>query len=311
MDTLSKILNSLHFNGTFYFATNFHSPWSVEVPSYKNVARFHYVTQGTCWVRIEGLEAPHLLASGDLIVIPHGTRHIISDTADRAPISLDEAFAQAQYDGQGIFQIGEGVSPHDTQLVCGHFEFSELFRHPLITHLPALIIKRENEGIDFSWIKETLRFLSHTATTKHDGSTAIIKRLSEVIFIQVIRFWSAQRDNKKGFIAALNDQHISRGLKAFHENYSAQWTVESLARESSMSRSLFSDRFKQYLDLSPMQYVTNWRMQSARQILIQSNLSLDGIAREVGYDSAAAFSKAFKRIFNQNPGEYRRLADSA
>ena len=308
MDILSKILNSLHFNGTFYFATNFHSPWSVEVPDYKNVARFHYVTQGTCWVRIEGVDPPQLLASGDIIVIPHGTRHILSDTADREPITLDEAFARERYDGQGIFKIGEGVSPHDTQLVCGHFEFSELFDHPLITHLPGCIIKHENEGIDFSWIKETLRFLSHTATTQHDGSTAIIKRLSEVIFIQVIRFWNTQKENRKGFIAALNDQHLSKGLKAFHEDYAAPWTVERLARESSMSRSLFSDRFKQYLDLSPMQYVTNWRMQSARQILIQSDLPLDGIAQQVGYDSAAAFSKAFKRLFNQNPGEYRRLA---
>jgi AraC-like DNA-binding protein len=248
------------------------------------------------------------MSSGDLIVIPHGTMHILSDTADRAPITLDEAFTQEKYDGQGIFQIGEGVSPHETQLVCGHFEFLERFTHPLITHLPDRIIKRENEGIDFNWMKDTLRFLSHTATTQHDGSSAIIKRLSEVIFIQAIRFWSTQSDAKKGFIAALSDQHLSTGLKAFHENYAADWTVEKLARESSMSRSLFSDRFKQYLDLSPMQYVTNWRMQSARQILLQSDLPLDGIAREIGYESAAAFSKAFKRTFNQNPGECRRLA---
>lgn len=308
MDTLSKILDSLHFNGTFYFATNFHSPWSVEVPKYKNVARFHYVTQGSCWVRIKGNDEAILLNSGDLIVIPHGAQHILSDTSDRPPITLDEAFAQHNYDGQGMFQIGEGLSPHETQLVCGHFEFLERFKHPLVSHLPNLIVKREGDGLDFSWMKDTLRFLSHTATTQYDGSSAIIKRLSEVIFIQAVRFWNSQSDTKKGFIAALNDQYLSNGLKAFHDDFAAEWTVEKLARESSMSRSLFSDRFKQYLDLSPMQYVTNWRMQNARQFLMHSQLPLDGIAREVGYESAAAFSKAFKRIFNQNPGEYRRLA---
>ena len=308
MDTLSRILDSLHFNGTFYFTTNFHSPWSVAVPKYKNVARFHYVTQGTLWVRIEGVETAQRLSTGDFIVIPHGLPHIISDSSDRAPIGLDEAYLQKSYDGQGVFHLGDDISPHDTQLVCGHFEFSEAFLHPLITHLPSHIIKRESEGLDFSWLRDTLRFLSHTAVTQQDGSSAIIKRLSEVIFIQVVRFWNQNSGVNKGFIAALNDRNLSNGLKAFHENYAAEWTVEKLARESSMSRSLFSERFKQYLDLSPMQYVSNWRMQSARQMLADSNLSLDGIAREVGYESAAAFSKAFKRLFNQNPGEFRRLA---
>jgi AraC-like DNA-binding protein len=261
-----------------------------------------------CWVRIEGEVEAQRLSSGDIIVIPHGTRHILSDTPSRSPISLDEAFTQSSYDGQGVFQIGDGNPLHGTQLVCGHFEFAELFKHPLISHLPNNIIKHESDGIDFSWMKDTLKLLSHTATTQHDGSSAIIKRLSEVIFIQVVRFWSSQKNPGKGFIAALNDPHLSNGLRAFHENHAADWTVEKLARESSMSRSLFADRFKQYLDLSPMQYVTNWRMQNARKILIESNLSLDSVAQKVGYDSAAAFSKAFKRMFDCNPGEYRRLA---
>ncbi len=308
MDVLSKILDSLHFNGSFYFATNFHSPWSVQVPKYKNVARFHYVTQGVCWVRIKGEAEPQLLSSGDLIVIPHGAEHILSDVSDREPISLDDAFAQTNYNGQGVFHIGEEVSPHDTQLVCGHFEFSELFVHPLISHLPNFITQCENSGVDFSWMKDTLKFLSHTAKVQHDGSSAIIKRLSEVMFIQVVRFWSNQHDENKGFIAALNDKSLSNGLKAFHDDFAADWTVEKLARESSMSRSLFADRFKHYLDLSPMQYVTNWRMQNARQMLTTSDFPLDRVANEVGYDSAAAFSKAFKRAFEISPGEYRKHA---
>lgn len=308
MDILSQILDSLHFRGSFYFATNFHSPWSVQVPQYKNVARFHYVTQGACWVRIEGTNKPQLLSSGDLIIIPHGAPHILSDTADRKPISLEEAFARSNYSGEGIFHIGEQVSPGDTQLVCGHFEFTDLFTHPLVSHLPEFITKHESSGTEFSWVKDTLKFLSHTAKTQHDGSSAIIKRLSEIIFIQTIRFWSQQNTTGKGFIAALNDRNLSNGLKAFHENFAADWTVEKLARESSMSRSLFADRFKHYLDLSPMQYVTQWRMQSARQMLAESDLSLDNIAREVGYESASAFSKTFKRLFEYSPGEFRKLS---
>ena len=145
MDTLSQILDLLHFNGTFYFSTNFHGPWSVEVPRYKNVARFHYVTQGTCWVRIVGVTEPQLLSGGDLILIPHGAIHILSDSADQPPITLDEAFVQQNYEGHGVFRIGEAVSPHDTQLVCGHFGFSNTVRHPLVDHLPEFIIANENE----------------------------------------------------------------------------------------------------------------------------------------------------------------------
>ena len=308
MDVLSRILESLRFNSSFYFATNFHSPWAVKVPHYKNVARFHYVTQGICWVRIAGVSEPQLLSSGDLIVIPHGADHILSDTADREPISLDEAFERVNYTGEGTFQIGEAISPHDTQLVCGHFEFSEQFVHPLVSHLPPLIVQKESNGTEFSWLKDTLKFLSHTAKAQHDGSTAIIKRLSEVIFIQTIRFWSKQQATKRGFVAALNDKKLANGLRIFHENYAENWTVEKLAQESNMSRSLFADRFKYYLDISPMQYVTQWRMQNAKQMLVESDLSLDGIAHKIGYESGAAFSKAFKRLFDINPGEFRKLS---
>jgi len=306
LDTLSNILDSLHFNGSFYFATSFHSPWSIEVPKFKNVARFHYVTRGLCWVRIAGEPEAKLLSTGDIVVIPHGARHILSDTADREPISLDDAFEQNNYTGQGVFTVGDGAPAHGTQLVCGHFEFSELFKHPFVSHLPSYIIKHESDGIDFSWLKDTLKLLSHTATNAHDGSSAIIKRLSEVIFIQIVRYWNEQENARKGFVAALKDRHLSDGLRAFHEDYSATWTVEKLAQASSMSRSLFAEKFKQYLEQSPMQYVTNWRMQNARIILAESDKSIDNIANEVGYESAAAFSKAFKRTFNCNPGEYRR-----
>lgn len=309
MDTLSEILSSLHFNASFYFATSFHSPWSVEVPDCKNVARFHYVSQGACWVRIKGTATPQLLSSGDIIVIPHGAEHILSDAPDRAPISLDAAFSQTEYNGEGVFRIGDGDDSHGTKLVCGHFEFSETFRHPLITHLPDHIVKKENDGIDFSWMKDILKLLSHTAANQHDGSAAIIKRLSEVIFIQMVRYWSAKVNTDKGFIAALNDQYLSNGLRAFHNNFADNWTVDKLARESGMSRSLFAEKFKKYLDVSPMQYVTNWRMQIARQMLLESTLPLDSIAVEVGYESASAFSKAFKRLFGCTPGEFRKVVD--
>ncbi|MGH1484788.1 MAG: AraC family transcriptional regulator [Cellvibrionaceae bacterium] len=306
MDTLSKILDLLRFNGAFYFATNFNAPWSIQVPPYKRVARFHYVTQGHCWVRIGGVEEPKLLSVGDLIIIPHGATHILSDQPDAEPITLDAAFTQADYDGQGVFQFGENENNHGTQLVCGHFEFNDEYRHSLIDYLPQCIICNENAGTELSWLKDSLRFLAHVAKTDQMGSSAIIKRLSEIIFIQSIRFWNDDQNNQEGFLAALNDSHISKGLRAFHNDYAADWTVEKLAEEANMSRSLFSNRFKEYLKLSPIQYVTHWRMQNAQRLLSESTLSIEQIASDVGYESLASFSKAFKRGVGKNPGEYRR-----
>lgn len=310
MDTLSRVLDLLRFNGTFYYATNFNAPWGFAVPSYKQVARFHYVTQGHCWVRINGIAEPQRLSAGDLIIVPHGAAHILSDTPDAEPISLDEAVAQAGYEGQGIFHFGEGLDNHDTQLVCGHFEFNEQHKHPLLDSLPSHIICNENAGSELSWLKDSLRFLAHVAQSEPVGSSAIIKRLSEIIFIQSIRFWHSTQTNKNGFLAALNDGQVAKGLLAFHNDISADWTVEKLAASSHMSRSLFSDRFKHYLDVSPMQYVTQWRMQNARRILSETDIALERIATETGYESLASFSKAFKRTVGKNPGEYRREQQS-
>jgi len=306
VDTLSKILDLLRFNGTFYFTTNFSAPWSIQVPQHKRVVRFHYVSQGHCWVKIEGIDTPERLSVGDLVIIPHGATHILSDQPDLAPISLEQAITQTEYDGQGVFQFGDVDDIHSTQLVCGHFQFDEDFKHPLIDYLPQSIVCNENAGSELSWLKDSLRFLAHVAKTDQVGGSAIIKRLSEIIFIQSIRFWHDDQDNKEGFLAALNDPHISKGLRAFHDDFAMDWTVEKLAEKANMSRSLFSDRFKQYLNFSPMQYVTHWRMQNARKLLSESTQSLEQIAADVGYETLASFSKAFKRIVGLNPGEYRR-----
>jgi len=306
MDTLSKILDLLRFNGIFYYATNFNAPWSIQVPNHKRVARFHYVTQGHCWVRISGLTEPQRLSAGDLIIITNGASHIISDKPDSSPIALEDAISLSGYEGHGVFQFGENITNHDTQLVCGHFEFNDEYQHPLFDYLPSSITCNENAGAEFSWLKDSLRFMAHVAQSEQVGSSAIIKRLSEIIFIQSIRFWHERQDNQEGFLAALHDPLLSKGLKAFHNNYAADWSVEKLAKESHMSRSLFSERFKQYLKLSPIQYVTHWRMQNAKRLLRESELSIDKIAVETGYETLASFSKAFKRIVNKNPGQYRR-----
>lgn len=308
MDTLSNILNMLNFNGAFYYATDFHAPWSIQVPAYKQVARFHYVVQGHCWVRMGNDEKPRLLTGGDIVIIPHGQTHVLSDSADAVPVALEAALQQSNYDGQGVFSFGDPDTSNTTKLVCGHFEFDEDFNHPLVDSLPSIISCNENAGMEFSWLKDSLQFLSHVARSDQMGAHSIIKRLSEIIFIQSVRYWHQQQSKDEGFIAALQDNHISKSLKQFHEDYACDWTVEKMASASGMSRSLFSERFRTALGMTPMAYVAQWRMQVAKKLLNESALSIDQIAATVGYESFASFSKAFKRITEVNPGEYRRNA---
>lgn len=308
MDTLSSILNALNFNSAFYYATDFHPPWSIRVPSFRRVARFHYVVQGHCWVRMDGAEKPRLLTAGDIVIVPHGQTHVLSDSQDASPLALEQAMAQSDYRGEGIFRFGDGGNSHATQLVCGHFEFDEDFDHPLVDSLPTLISCNENAGLEFSWLKDSLRFLSHVAQSEPMGAHSIIKRLSEIIFIQSIRYWYQRNADGDGFLAALQDANLSRSLLAFHRDHGCDWSVEQLARSAGMSRSLYAERFKSALGMAPMAYVTQWRMQVAKRLLRQSTLSIEQIAAEVGYESLPAFSKAFKRVVESNPGEYRRAA---
>ncbi|MDM3871319.1 AraC family transcriptional regulator [Porticoccus sp. W117] len=306
MDTLTNVLDTLHFGSAFYFSTVYSPPWSIAIPTYKNVARFHYVTQGTCWVRIEGVDQPMLLRDGEMIIVPHGCAHIMSYEADSEPMMLDDVLAAVQYDGGGKLLLGEPDPVASTRLVCGHFEFSQAYSHPLIQNLPPYIVINENNSSEYSWLKDSLRFMEHVATEGQLGSEAILKRLSEIVFIQSIKHWSATHEIDTGFVAALNDKQLSKCLTAFHSHYCGDWSIERMAEQAGMSKSLFSDKFKRFLNISPMQYVAHWRMQNAQRLLLESNHNLEQIANLVGYETVASFSKAFKRVLGISPGEYRR-----
>ena len=311
MDTLSKVLDTLRFKGSFYFTTRSKAPWGIEVPQYQNVARFHIAKSGSCWVRIEGAPEPILLSSGDVIVIPNGSSHVLCDLPSTPVQSLENVIEQTGYSGEGLFEYGGNDDTRQSELVCGHFEFDTNFIHPLISQLPNFILIKEKEVLERSWLKEAMRLLAYEAQNAKAGSEAMIKRLSEIMFIQILKVWNELHEKPQSFMAALADAQISKGLQAFHLDYSANWTVEKMAHAAGMSRTLFSEKFKALMDISPMQYATLWRMQNAQRLLVSSDFSMIQIAEQVGYESVAAFSKAFKRVTNNNPGEYRRQNQSS
>ncbi len=305
MDVLSDILDLLKFKGSLYFATEFTAPWGIQVPSYRNVARFHMATGGDCWVNVSGPSDPVLLSSGDMIIIPHGAAHTLSDNLNTPIVGLDAAIQSSGFDGNGHFIYGGSEDGYST-LVCGHFEFDSNFTHPLLTDLPDFILIRGKKALEFSWFENAMRYMSYETGISNMGNQAVVKRLSEILFIHAVRVWGAENGYQSGFLRAVGDKNIGRSLTCFHEAPEAIWTIDRLALEAGLSRSVFADRFRDLMELTPMQYVTLWRMQRACGFLLESDLSTDAIAEKVGYQSLASFSKVFKKTIGTGPGAFRK-----
>lgn len=305
-DALSQILTALKKRGVIYFHTNFTPPWSVAVPAYARVARFHMAIRGHGWVRVEGEEQAIELSTGDLVVVPHGGAHVMSDEPDLEPISLDEVLSRCGYNGSGALAYGGPDCGQATQLFCGHFEFDEGAVHPLLTALPGSIHIPNTESMNTAWLDPVIRFVASEVMGGRAGADAIVHRLTEIIFIQVVRSFVDQAGDAAGCLAGVLDRHLGRALSAVHEAPEQPWTVETMARESGLSRTVFADRFHRLIGMTPLAYVTQWRMHVARRHLLDTDLPMVEIAEAAGYRSESAFARAFRREFGVAPGTLRR-----
>jgi AraC-like DNA-binding protein len=309
-DPLSQILNALRLSGTIYFHTDFTPPWGVRVPAYRNVARFHFVIRGRCFIRVEGCAEAWPLAAGDLVVIPHGTAHILSDTPDREAIDVDDVIAMTGYRGRSALVYGgkpEGAARDAaTQLFCGHFEFAEGMGHPVFDALPRLIHLSHAETRNAAWFEPVMQFVVTEVRGGFAGADAIAHRLTEIVFIQVIRRFVDRAGETIGPLAGILDPQLGRALSAVHAMPQEDWTVASMAREAGLSRTLFAERFAKLMGMTPLGYVTQWRLNLARRRLVEAGLPVIQIAEETGYRSEAAFGRAFKRHFGVTPGQFRQ-----
>lgn len=311
MDVLSDILDTLRFRTCFYFTTDFRPPWGVAVPEFGNVARFHLVMSGTCWVRIGHDGTPFPLHEGDLILIPHGAAHILSDVPNGPVLDVGDIVRSHGLDAEGCLVFGGDDLDGATRLVCGHFEF-DAGENPLMEALPAQIVLRRKDGATRGWLESILTLVAEEATSGRVGGSFVLKRLTDVLFVQAIRAWHEEQDAlERGLLAAIADRHVGRSLRAVHAKTDAPWTVETLAREAGLSRTVFAERFRELVGQSPMTYVTSWRMHRARLLLTESDFSIDRIATEVGYQSPASFARVFRKVIGESPGSVRRASHEA
>jgi len=308
MDLLSDILSHLRLKGTLYFRTSFTSPWGVKVPSFENVARFHFAHKGRCFVRIEAVDDAVFIEQGDLIIITRGAAHTLycDPTTEDQALMLDQVVEKSGFDGSGALVYGEQGTNQETQLICGHFAFDRNASHPLIHALPPYIhIKNYGETAGI-WMENTLKVIGSEAGRQELGSDLIALKMSEIIFAQVLRAYLATDGMNKSVLAGFADTSIARTLQAIHSKPDYPWTLEGLSAIAGKSRTSFVTRFSECLSMTPFEYITHWRMQIARQRLEETDTSIIEIAENVGYHSEAAFSRVFKKQFQTAPATYRR-----
>jgi len=306
MDLLSDILSVMKLSGTLYFRTSFTSPWGVDVPPFENVSRFHYVHRGRCFAKVDGEREPAFLEQGDLIIINGGARHTLCDPVDADIHTLDQVVEESGFNGRGTLIFGEANAGHETQLICGHFAFDSDASHILLEALPPCVHIKEYGTVSPDWLDNSLKMIGSEAGGNHLGGDLIAVKLAEIIFTQALRSYVSGQGHNVNGLAGFADVHIRQALTAIHENPAHSWSVETLAKIAGMSRTAFSNRFSELVTRTPLNYLTEWRMQLARHLLSDTDMPIIEVATRSGYGSEASFSRIFKRHFNEPPAVFRR-----
>ena len=262
-------------------------------------AHFAMLSRGNCWLSVEGISEPIPLTGGDCFLLARGTSSVLRDSPRTRPRWTFREIAAR--DNINVAQYGGGAP---TTIVCGSFSFDRASLKPITQLLPSFILIKADQARTLA-LHITMQALASEMAEQVPGSEVVATRLAEALFIQILRAHiSSGPERNKGWLRAVFDPQMGTALSAIHDRVNTPWTVESLAEAAGMSRSAFAARFKELLGQTPLEYVTEWRMQKAMQLLQQRDKKLIDVARSVGYESDAAFSKAFKRVVGANPSEY-------
>src|ERR1700723_3211954 len=266
-----------------------------------DLAHFAMLSRGNCWLSVEGIPEPIPLTGGDCFLLDRDTSIVMRDSPRTRPRSTFREIATKA--NGNVAKCGGGGAP--TTIVCGSFSFDRASLKPITQLLPSFILIKADQARTLA-LHITMQALASEMAEQAPGSEVVGTRLAGVPFFQVLRAHIASGGEwrNKGWLRAIFDPQMGTALSAIHDSVNTPWTVESLAEAAGMSRSAFAARFKELVGQTPLEYVTEWRMQKAMQLLQQRDTKLIDVARLVGYESDAAFSKAFKRVVGANPGEY-------
>jgi len=304
VDVLNDMLEAVKLSGDVFFRCDFSGPWGMQIDE-TPVAEFHLVVEGECWVEIAGYDNRIILQQGDIILFPHGHAHVLLDAPETRPLPASEIIGEFPPD-YGTVKFGDGGGKR-IGLLCGYFSFDRHGHSALINAFPSFIhLECNRVAADFPWLVTTMQFIDHETRASRPGTEATVRRLVEVLFVQILRAYIETSTDASGLLGAIAEPRLGRALEAMHGKPERHWTLESLASIAGMSRTAFAARFLARVGQPPMQYLTEWRMHCARAILETTRRSMGDIAETCGYMSESSFSKAFKKQFGQSPGAARK-----
>jgi AraC-like DNA-binding protein len=312
MDPLSDVLRAVRLDGAFFYLAEATQPWSLSVaparelqprplPGAEHLIAYHILTSGTCWAGVEG-EEQVLLQPGDAIVFPHGDAHFVSSKQGHR---VDPGRHTVAPEGSlRTVRVGAGSGAR-ASFVCGFLGCDARPYNPLLSALPRCMHVR---GIAGGWLAEFPRQVVAEAWHSRAGGATMLTRMAELMFVEVVRRYMEELPSpQRGWLAGLRDTVVAPALAALHARPAHPWTLAELARVAATSRTVLTERFSQTLGLPPMQYLTEWRLQLAAEQLATGSAKVAAIAAEVGYESEAAFSRAFKRMTGHAPAAWRRM----
>jgi len=314
-DALSDVLKTVRLTGAAFFDVVGKAPWVAEqpprdvilplvLPGAEHLISYHVVTEGGCYAALLG-EEPITVSAGEVVVFTHGDRHVMSSKPGMRAIDTGGAFGPGAEQLPFALSYGED-GPVSAKLVCGFLACDALPFNPLLENLPRVLTAGDRGGSEAGWIGQFIRVAVAESSDKRAGGEGVLAKLSELMFIEVVRrYLETLPAERVGWLAGLRDPFVGRALSLLHAEPARTWTIEELARSVGLSRSVLAERFADIVGLPPMQYLAQWRMQIAAGMLANSNSNMASIAAEIGYESDASFSRAFKKIVGMSPSEWR------
>ncbi len=320
MDAFSEVLSGVRLKGAMFFSAEFSAPWRLSSPNSRALAStlapgaahmiiYHLVVDGTARVRLDrGSDVE--LSPGDIVVFPHGDSHQLSGGAGTVAVESAKVFQKIATRDLSAMKAGGGGAT--TRFVCGYLTCDPLLCGPILESLPPMLkvnVRTDRAG---HWLEGSILHLVEEAASERAGGEAMLAKLSEALFVDTLRrYVTGLPDQTTGWLAGARDPVVGKSLALLHRRPSHPWTIAELAGEVGLSRSALVERFTRYLSEPPMAYVTGWRMRLAAQALTSTSKGVATIAADVGYESEAAFNRAFKRVFGAPPAQYRRKSRNA
>ena len=317
MDALSDVLRVAHLTGGVFLHADFFAPWCIAArvaPEHcapalgpaSHLIIYHYVVEGELLIRVDGEDGDGLLlGTGEVVLLPRNDLHLMGSDLSLPPVAGSDVIHPPK--GGGLFSIHHGGAGKRTRMVCGFLGCHSAEGNPVISTLPPLLKLNLEQGGAAEWIRSTFQYAAEEIAAGRPGSETVLAKLSELLFVETVRRYAeALPDGQSGWLAGLRDPYVARALALLHSDITRRWTVDDLGREVGLSRSALADRFIRLIGVPPMHYLANWRMQVATQKLRNTSASLAQVAEIVGYDSEAAFSRAFKKAFGVAPAGWRR-----